>query len=98
MSALVRVRVSCRAVFRVGVKFRLRGMLRVTVSVRVSSQEVLGSELLAVQWSPRRAVWRLHGSVPFRLSLSVPGTASRVCHSSVKCQQPPCTAPSRQWK
>ena len=40
--------VMCRISIRVGVKFRLRGMVRVKVSVRVRSQEVPGSEPLAV--------------------------------------------------
>ena len=43
------VRVMCRVSVRVGVKFRLRCMVRVKVSVRVRSQEVPGSECLAVQ-------------------------------------------------
>ena len=39
----------CRVSVRVGVKFRLRCMVSVKVSVRVRSQEVPGSECLAVQ-------------------------------------------------
>ena len=58
---------------RVGVNFRLRGMVRVIITVRVRSQGVPGGKLLAVQWSPRRAEWKLHGSLQFRLSLCVPG-------------------------
>lgn len=45
-------------------------MVRVTVSVRVRSQEVLGGETLAVQWSPRRAKWRAHWRVSVIVSLS----------------------------
>ena len=63
----------CRVSVRVGVKFRLRCMVRVKFSVSVRSQEVPGSERLAVQWSPQRAEWKLHGSLQFRLSLCVPG-------------------------
>ena len=73
MRAHALMHVRFRIMVRVGVKFRLRGMMRVTITVRVRSQEVPGSELLEVQWSPRRAEWKLHGSLQFRLSLCVPG-------------------------
>ena len=63
----------CRVRGRVGVKFRLRCLVRVKFSVSVRSQEVPGSEGLAVQWSPQRAEWKLRGSLQFRLSLCVPG-------------------------
>ena len=53
---------------RFGMKFKLRGMFRVTVSVRGRTQEVPGGEPLAVKFSPLRAEWRLHGSLQFRLS------------------------------
>lgn len=63
----------CRVSVRVGVKFRLRCMVRVKFSVRVRSQEFPGSERLAVQWSPQRAEWKLHASLQFRLILCMPG-------------------------
>ena len=52
-----------RIMVRVGVNFRLRGMVRVKVTVRFRSQEVLGGEILAVQWSSHRVEWRLHESL-----------------------------------
>ena len=55
--------VRCRVSVRFGVKFRLRGMVRVKFSVRVRSQEFPEGEPLAAQWSPRRAKWKLHGSL-----------------------------------
>ena len=67
------VQVMCRVSIRVGLRFRLRGMVRVKFSVRVRSQEVPGGEPIAVQWSPQRAEWKLHVSLQFRLSLCVPG-------------------------
>ena len=57
------MRVRFRIMVRVGVKFRLRVMVRVKVTVRFRSQEVLGGEPLAVQWSPHRVEWRLHESL-----------------------------------
>ena len=71
--------------------------MRVTVSVRVRSQEVPGGKPPA-QWSPWRAEWRLQGSLQFSLGVCMPGPASHVSQSSVGSQQPPCAAPSRQWK
>ena len=58
-------------------------MVRVMVSVRVRAQEIPGSELLALQWSPRKAEWWLHGSLQFRLILCVSRPASCVCHYSL---------------
>ena len=52
-----------RIMVRVGVNFRLRGMVRVKVTVRFRSQEVLGGETLAVQWSLHRVEWRPHESL-----------------------------------
>ena len=88
----------CRVMVRVGMKFKWRGMFRVMVSVRGRTQEVPGSEPLAVQLSPLRAEWRLHGSLQFRLSLFMPGPDSHVCNSSVGPQKLPCAVLSRQWK
>ena len=45
----------CRVMVRVGMKFKLRGMFRITVSVRGRTQEVPGSETLAEKLSPLRA-------------------------------------------
>ena len=63
MRAHALMRVRFRIMVRVGVNFRLRGMVRVKVTVRFRSQEVLGGEPLAVQWSPHRVEWRLHESL-----------------------------------
>ena len=71
-------------------------MVRITVKVRGRAKEAPDSETQAVQWSVRTAVWKLHGSLQFRLMLCVPGPASHVYHSTVGPQQPPFAAPSRQ--
>ena len=60
-------------------KFKLRGMFRVTVSVRGRTQEVPGGEPLAVKFSPLRAEWRLHGSLQFRLSFFFHARTSLPC-------------------
>ena len=79
-------------------KFKLRGMFRITVSVRGRTQEVPDSEPLAEKLSPLRAEWRLHGSLQFRLSFFMPGSPPMcVTHAEVGPQQPPCGTPCRQW-
>ena len=72
---------------RLGLSFRLRSMVWVMIRVRDSSKESPGDELCAVQWSPGRAQWRVHGRVLLRLSLWLPVPALHVGHSSFGPQQ-----------
>ena len=76
---------------------RLKSRLKVTVRVRVRSQEAPDPETPAGILLPRRSLWRPNGIVLVSLCLSVPGQASCMGHSSVGRQQPPCTAPSGVW-
>ena len=54
------------------VRFRLRVLVKFSVTVRVSSQEAPGAEPTAVQWPPRRFQLRTQGRVLVRISLWLP--------------------------
>ena len=61
--AHTQVWVRCRVTVKVDVRFSFRCILRVTVKVRVRSQEAPGTKPPAGLSSPRRAVWRPHWRV-----------------------------------
>ena len=73
MRAHARVQVKCRVGVRDTVRYTLWIMVkfRVTVRVRVRSQEAPGPDLKTEQLSPRKAEWSTPGRVLVRSSLWV---------------------------
>ena len=67
-----RRRLKCRNRDRGRLRFRWGVPVQGRVRVRVRSQEVLGAEPTAGQWSPQRAKLRAQGMVPVRIPLWLP--------------------------